>query len=132
MNKQAKRLPAINLPRGNFHYNEGVAPDYINDVNWYRKAAEQGNANAQCKLGIMYAKGEGIGKDEKKAVEWYWKSAEQGNADAQYNLGFMYSKGRGIGKNDKKAVAWYKKSAEQGDAKAKRALARLLQSKPGK
>jgi TPR repeat protein len=29
-------------------------------VSWYRKAAEQGYAEAQFNLGIMYATGEGI------------------------------------------------------------------------
>ena len=50
------------------------------------KAAEQGDAIVQFKLGWMYAEGKGVTKDTVKAVEWYQKAAEQGNAAAQYNL----------------------------------------------
>ena len=46
----------------------------------YQKAAEQGNAAAQCKLGVCYDNGTGVEKDEQKAVEWYQKAAEQGYA----------------------------------------------------
>ncbi|WP_303396492.1 SEL1-like repeat protein, partial [Pseudomonas fragi] len=39
--------------------------------------AEQGDAAAQYKLGIMYATGEGVAQDAKQAVTWYRKAAEQ-------------------------------------------------------
>ena len=50
------------------------------------KAAEQGNANAQYNLGVMYANGDGVTKDAVKAVEWYQKAAAQGYADAIQRL----------------------------------------------
>ena len=31
--------------------------DYAQAVSWYRKAADQGNANAQLNLGVFYAEG---------------------------------------------------------------------------
>ena len=56
-------------------------------MEWYRKAAEQGNAAAQYNLGVRYETGRGgLPKDEAKAVEWYRKAAEQGDADARNNL----------------------------------------------
>ena len=57
---------------------------------WYREAAEQGNAYAQCNLGWMYGNGRGVAQDDEQAVFWYREAAEQGHADAQYNLGWMY------------------------------------------
>ena len=48
-----------------------------------RLAAEQGNANAQFNLGLMYANGEGVPEDDAEAVRWYRLAAEQGNANAQ-------------------------------------------------
>jgi TPR repeat protein len=33
---------------------EGVPQNYAEALKWFRKAADQGNANAQFKLGIMY------------------------------------------------------------------------------
>jgi uncharacterized protein len=35
----------------------GVVQDYAEAVKWYRLAAEQGNAQAQYNLGLMYANG---------------------------------------------------------------------------
>ena len=42
---------------------EGVPQDYAQAVKWYRKAAEQGYANAQFNLGLMYTKVEGVPQD---------------------------------------------------------------------
>ena len=39
---------------GNCYYNgEGVTKDYAEAVRWYRKAAEQGHANAKIVLNLM-------------------------------------------------------------------------------
>ena len=62
---------------------QGVEVDYVKANEWFQKAAEQGNADAQCNLGVMYAEGQGVEVDNAKANEWYQKSAEQGNAVAQ-------------------------------------------------
>ena len=59
-------------------------------MKWYRKSAEQGIADAQFNLGVMYDEGRGVTQDYNEAVKWYRKSAEQGLRDAQFNLGLMY------------------------------------------
>ena len=87
-------------------------------VEWYRKAAEQGNADAQCCLGWCYDRGYAVAKDPLKAVEWYRKAAEQNNAKAQFFLGLCYDKGAGVVKDPVNAVEWYRKAAEQGLAAA--------------
>ena len=83
-----------------------------------RAAAEQGNAGAQCDLGVCYYNGDGVRKDMTEAVKWYRKAAEQGNASAQFNLGLCYDKGYGVSKDVAEAVKWYRAAAEQGDAAA--------------
>ena len=52
-------------------------------IYWFSIAAEQGSAEAQFNLGIMYANGEGVRKDNKAALEWFTLAAEQGHSDAQ-------------------------------------------------
>ena len=52
-------------------------------MKWYRKAAEQGNRDAQFYLGIMYYLGHGVPPDYNEAVKWYRKAAEQGCGGAQ-------------------------------------------------
>jgi TPR repeat protein len=49
----------------------------------YKKAAEQGNVNAQCSLGACYLHGEGVPRDKRQAISWLKKAAVQGDASAQ-------------------------------------------------
>ena len=93
------------------------------DLKQYRKAADQGNPQAQFNLGVIYENGRGVPQDYAEAVRWYRKAAEQGFADAQENLGYMYSKGQGVPQDYAEAVHWYRKAAEQGDAVAQTSLA---------
>ena len=83
-----------------------------------RKAAEQGDAAAQYKMGGAYLHGLGVPKDAAEALEWYRKAAEQGEPNAQASLGFMYETGQGVAQDYPGAVRWYRKAAEQGNAAA--------------
>ncbi len=87
---------------------EGVFQDYAKAVKWFRKAAEQGDGEAQYtaqyNLGIMYDKGQGVPQDYAKAVGWYRKAAEHGVANAQFSVGVMYRKGLGVPQDDAEAV----------------------------
>jgi serine/threonine protein kinase/TPR repeat protein len=78
------------------------------------KAAEQGNANEQYNLGLMYEEGRGVEKDEVEALKWYRKAAEQGDTWVQNHVGKMYENGRGADKDYVEALKWYRKAAEQG------------------
>ncbi len=46
----------------------------------YRLAADQGDADAQFNLGIMYENGRRVPQDETEAVRWYRLAADQGFA----------------------------------------------------
>ena len=87
-------------------------------MEWYTKAAEQGDSTAQHNLGYCYEKGNGIEKSLPKAVEWYTKAAEQGYAKAQCILSIYYAQGKGVDKDFAKAIIWCNKAVEQGYAKA--------------
>jgi TPR repeat protein len=89
-------VTVITNPRLTVRFGEGVTRDYAEALKWYRKAAEQGEANAQSNLGVMYHEGEGTARDYAEAVKWWRKAAEQGHADAQNNLGVMYAAGSGV------------------------------------
>ena len=58
----------------------------LSPVNWYYKAADQGHANAQYKLGLCCLYGNGVIKDEKIAAQWLQLAASQGHIDAQKAL----------------------------------------------
>jgi TPR repeat protein len=99
-----------------------VVRDYAEALRWYRKAADQGDPDAQYGLGLMYSLGQGVAQDYAESARWLHKAADQGNASAEYGLGRMYHEGRGLSQNDREAVGWYRKAADQGDADAQRAL----------
>jgi len=81
-----------------------------------RKRAEDGDAAAQCDLGLRYAKGEGVSKDATEAVKWWRRAAEQGDARAQAILGVMYAFGEGVPQNKIEAYKWLKLAAEAGES----------------
>ena len=85
--------------------------------------AEQGNATAQYRLGVMYADGiSGTSQNYLKALKWIKKSAEQGNIKAQCTLGIMYYHGYEIPQNFPEAFKWFKKAADQKSANAQYSL----------
>ena len=103
-------------------FDEAVAAydrgDYATAVRGFLVHAEQGDATAQYKLGVMYNYGWGVPEDEAEEVRWYRLAADQGNAAAQFNLGNMYAKGAGVLKDEAEAGRWYRLAADQGDATA--------------
>jgi len=86
-----------------------------------RRAAEQGDAEAQFHLAERHYKRYdegGVEKDLKEAVKWYQASAGRGNAGAQFEIGWLYYEGKGVESDSEKAVKWYRLAAEQGYDKA--------------
>ena len=95
----------------------GSTPEEIKETHLQ---AEQGHANAQFNLGLMYSNGEGVPEDDAEAVKWYRKAAEQGYANAQFNLGLMYLNGEGVPEDNVFAYMWFNLAAAQGDEDAKK------------
>ena len=118
-----------NSLRASDMYNKGLEAykkkDYTEAVKWYRKAAEQGYANAQNNLGNCYYYGRGVTQDYYEAVKWYRKAAEQGNANAMSWMGYFFENGEGVTKNLHEAIRWYKLGTEKGEDFSKKALERL-------
>ena len=75
-----------------YHEGEGVSKNYEAASKWYHLAAEQGDADAQYKLGLMYSNGEGILQDNKEATKWFQLAVEQGNTLAQEKLDEILNK----------------------------------------
>jgi TPR repeat protein len=104
------------------NFEAGIVAYQANDLPLayaaFLAAAEDGHADSQFNVALMYEKGIGVGKDEKEAMVWYGKSALQGNANAQFNLGVFYENGRGTKVDFAKANEWYRKASVQGDALA--------------
>jgi TPR repeat protein len=103
------------LEDGRLAYARG---DYASALNHWRQAADQGDAEAQTKIGVMYETGVGVTKDYAEAAKWYRKAADQNDANAEAALGSLIGSGFGVQRDDAEAIKWLRKAAEQGHARA--------------
>ncbi len=77
--------------------------------------ADEGDADAQWRVGVMYDDGNGVAENDALAFEYTRSSAMQGNSDGQWRLGILYEYGRGVKSDDVMAAVYYTLSAEQGN-----------------
>jgi TPR repeat protein len=107
------------IRKGNRCYSGVWVPrDVERAAEYYRKAAEFGDPDAQCLVGRCYDSGIGLPKNDAEATAWYARAAHGGNAEAQYRLGLAYERGTGIGKNLLQAYLWLNRASSSGMEKA--------------
>jgi TPR repeat protein len=90
-----------------YHYGNGIDIDYDKAMNWYLKAAAQGQAAAQANLGTIYLHGQGVQIDYAEAYSWFLNAAKQGDPGGFFNLGQLYDYGLHVPKDNIKAYAYY-------------------------
>lgn len=66
-----------------------VEQDQSEAASWYRRAAEQGDADAQYRLGNQYRLGKGVVQDDSIAAYWYRKAANQHHEAARHALSVL-------------------------------------------
>lgn len=89
--------------------------DYEGAVKLLRPCAEAGNAEAQCRLGVLYHLGQGVERNLTLAIEWLQNSAEQGNGVAAHNLGTLYLTCEpDMPPNPEESKKWFRKAKELG------------------
>ncbi|MGB8167220.1 MAG: tetratricopeptide repeat protein [Chthoniobacteraceae bacterium] len=88
-------------------------PDPIG-VDWMRRAAEEGLADAQFEIAIRYAQGKQAALDLAVAREWYARAAEQKYAPALCNLATMEWQGTGGPADLESAGRHFRAAAEAG------------------
>ena len=67
--------------------------DFATAITLLRPLADQGVADAQLKLGTMYAKGEGVPRDLSKAVVLWGQAGHQGKMEADIRLASYFLSG---------------------------------------
>ena len=55
-------------------------------MQWYLKAGNSGNAEAQYKLGKAYKEGIGVEQNDEEARKWFNLAASQDHMLAKYNV----------------------------------------------
>jgi len=97
---------------------KGIPQNEKQAVAWYRRASDQGLAQAQNNPGLMYMTGRGVKTNNSSALKLFQLSAEQGYEQGQFNLGVMYDEGWGVDKNPVQAYVWLSRAAINGGADA--------------
>jgi len=92
----------------------GVPQDDTEAVKWYRKAARQGQADAQTITGYEYKEAKAL-RRTMRSRKMVSRGAQQGYADAQFEIGGC-TKGLGVPQDSAEAANWYFKAARQGYA----------------
>ncbi|MQA64619.1 MAG: hypothetical protein GEU76_01760 [Alphaproteobacteria bacterium] len=111
---------AASLKQGRQYY---VAKEYDKAFEEIEPLAEDGEAQAQYILGVMYLRGQYVAEDPAIAAEWFRKAADQGHAISQINLAILFARGEGVEKNLREAYFWSRLArrqltGRQGDAAA--------------
>jgi uncharacterized protein len=96
------------------------------DIAKIKILAEQGDADAQYKLGNHYSP-----DDDELAIEWYRKAAEQGHVNAQYDLSWQMINERDYTKAEiEESEEWKHLAAEGGHPDAQYSVGCNLFSSP--
>lgn len=90
------------------------AENYKGAMQWYKKSAEKGYAEAQMGVADLYYYGRGVEEDRKEALKWHRKAAEGGMPQAQYTLGLKYFNGMGVKEDKKEGAKWFLRAAYKG------------------
>jgi TPR repeat protein len=81
--------------------------DSVQAVQWYRRAAERGHADAQYNLGFMYLLGEGVQNDPEEGLRWLRLAAAQGDGSAMRLMADLYHNGfYGVPVDSLQAADW--------------------------
>eukprot|EP01045_Picozoa_sp_COSAG04_P029855 COSAG04_NODE_5014_length_1781_cov_1.618906_1_plen_575_part_10 len=112
----------------------GIARDPAAALDYFERAAEQGNVEAEFNLGVLESRGEGAaGAPDQVAARGHFENAAHGgHIPAQNGLGVMYLQGQGnVTRNQSKAREYFQMAAESGDGDGMANLASLLGSGVG-
>ncbi|KAF9546992.1 hypothetical protein EC957_008996 [Mortierella hygrophila] len=104
---------------------KGVPQDYQAAMDWYLKAAKQGDPAGQRGIGGLHYYGHGVPRDYSAAMDWLLKAVDQGNALAQFDIGTLYKLGQDVPQDYEQAMYWYRKAADQDSALAQFSIGTL-------
>ena len=85
-----------------------------------QEAADLGDAEALCNLGVFYASGTGVERDPYKAFEMCLAAAEMGLSVAQSNVAHMFAQGSGTPQDYTRALHFWTLAANQNHTDAAR------------
>ncbi|KAL3880340.1 hypothetical protein ACJMK2_032588 [Sinanodonta woodiana] len=111
---------------GVYYTEKGSKEDMKIAVEYFKKASEKNDPEAQYSLGLCYEEGWGVEPDECKAAQLYSQAAQSGHDGAMYNLGIFQQYGLGgLPEDLVSAKELFKKAAAAENESAKLQLQEL-------
>jgi TPR repeat protein len=90
-----------------FNYGRNAPKNNTEALNWLRRAAKNGQPDAQRLLAVKLYNGYDVAVDHDEALLWAQRLAESGDAPGQLMLGNMYANGEGSPRDLVRAYMWY-------------------------
>lgn len=87
---------------------------------WLHRAAQQGHADAQYRLGQLIEAGEGTRREPAWAAVWLHRAAERGHAPAHFAMALLQIAGEGTARDEAEALARLAIAERGGIAAARR------------
>lgn len=106
-------------------YGYGMTGDDALAAEWYRRAAERGDARAMHNFGLMLADGRGVAADPVAGRAWLFRAMGRGVAESAFALGEMARTGQDAAPDPERARAYHGFAAERGHSRAMHALANM-------
>ncbi|OJX08966.1 MAG: hypothetical protein BGO76_06460 [Caedibacter sp. 38-128] len=97
-----------------FNDPEAQALEIEKTLDFFIKAAQSGDKNAEYNVAAYYYFVPNNNKNIPKAVKMLHKLAEEGHPISQYILSNMYLSGENVEKNLQEGIKWLQKAADQG------------------
>lgn len=115
-----------------FEEGRGMAVDFTQAVEWYRKSAQAGRPAGMGGLGAMYYNAKTGAKDAVLAGQWWRKGAQAGDGRSMAGLAILYEAGEGgMPKDAALSIDWLGKAVATGDPRALTRMAFRLRDGQG-
>lgn len=95
--------------------------DFKESFKWCAIAADNGDVEAQVKMGDIYTQGLGVEVNKKEAFNWYLYAADNGSEAAQLIVAAAYNNGDGVPQSNADAWYWLTITAGENEDEASRA-----------
>ncbi|MFP4002646.1 MAG: tetratricopeptide repeat protein [Alphaproteobacteria bacterium] len=114
--------------KGERLYRKGLYKEAI--AHW-TKAAAEGDAYANYRLGVEYLDAKVVERDVEKAAAYQKRAAELGDPRGMFELATLYEYGQGVEQSDKLAAKYYLMAAERGLPEAQHNIATMFEMGTG-
>lgn len=114
LTKRSQRATDIYRQGLRYKNGDGVSIDYAKAFQYFKTAADMGDAQSLYATAYCYYKGLGVGQNYQTAARLFAQGAYEGRDNSMYFYGLCFENGYGLTKNADSAKYWLEKAAALG------------------